>query len=144
MKTRRRIRLAAAVCCLLATAAGCSGGGAAPLPDRCNVRIVTITPPLTTLHVGDNLTLSAEYTSGVSAECLPGVPAASLQWSSDDSAIAVVDSVTGTVTARKVGSTLVWLHVPGRAAGAGNLGGVQVTVTSAAAPARSPRPSPVL
>lgn len=114
---------------LLSAVVGCSGGDAVPFTDRCNVKLVTITPPLATLHVGDNLTLSVAYTSGVSSECLPAVPATSLQWSSDDSPTVSVDPLTGTVTARRAGSTLVWVHVPGANAGVSKLGGAQVTVT---------------
>jgi plastocyanin len=96
-------------------------------PDECNIRIVSVTPAVATLSIGDTVTLHASYVAGISAACIPDVPATSLRWGSTDPATVAIDSLTGTVTAHRAGSASVTLHVPGSSS---SFGGAQVTVTA--------------
>lgn len=96
-----------------------------PLPDRCNIVIAQVTPNGSTLYVSDTLTFHAAYTAGISADCIPGVPASSLRWTSSNLQLASVDSMTGKLTARALGTLSVMVHAPGSDAG---LGSAQVSV----------------
>ena len=108
-------------------AVACSDSATVPFPDECNILIAQVTPNGSTLYVNDTLTFHAAYTAGISAACIPNVPASSLRWSSSDTQLASVDSLTGKVTARGVGSVSMMVHTPG---GGSALGSAMVTVTA--------------
>ena len=106
-------------------AAACADAVTTPFPDRCNIVIAQVTPNGPTLYVNDTLTFHAAYTVGISADCIPNVPATSLRWTSSNPQLASVDSMTGKLTARVAGTVSVMVHAPGNDAG---LGSTQVNV----------------
>lgn len=119
------IRSAMPLAAVLASAS--CGDAMSTLPDQCNILVATVTPYTPTIHPADTLTLRAAYTVGVSAACIPNVPAASLRWTSTAPAVVSVDSTTGIVTAHSAGSASVGVHAPGSEMG---LGAALVTVTA--------------
>ncbi len=108
---------------LIIAAAACSD--TAKMTDMCNIKIVDITPPSASLHVGNTVTLQAAYTG--TGPCIPTTPVTSLRWSSSAPAIVTIDAVTGTVTAVAAGSAEIGIHLPDKTI---NLGGATITVTS--------------
>lgn len=68
---------------------------------------------------------TAAYTAGISADCIPNVPASLLRWTASNTQLASIDSMTGKLTARGVGNVSVMVHAPGTDAG---LGSAQVNV----------------
>jgi hypothetical protein len=87
---------------LLAQCLGCES----TLPvtqDRCLTRLAQLQPEAPRLAVGDTVTMTG-HIIGPSACLPPGVTTATqLRWASGDTTIAVVDSVTGLLTARSPG-----------------------------------------
>jgi uncharacterized protein YjdB len=80
-------------------------------PDGCFVLVVSVSPPTTSVVVGQAVQLTASYNQ-VSSSCIPNVPASALHWQVDDTTIATVDSTSGLVTGRAPGRTGVSVHAP--------------------------------
>ncbi|MEP6573376.1 MAG: hypothetical protein ABJD11_11800 [Gemmatimonadota bacterium] len=80
-------------------------------PDRCNVRIATISPVAPSVGRGTSLSLSASYLAAL--PCRPNVPASALHWLSSSPGVVTVDSITGVVTARSSGTAVLSVHAPG-------------------------------
>jgi uncharacterized protein YjdB len=80
-------------------------------PDGCFVLVVSVSPPTTSVAVGQTVQLTASYNQ-VSSSCIPNVPASALHWQVDDTTIAIVDSTSGRVTGRAPGRTGVSVHAP--------------------------------
>jgi hypothetical protein len=77
-------------------------------PDECNIRLAIVSPDPAVLAVGDAVTLQAELTEVTG--CLPAdARAGQLRWTTDDTMIATVDSLTGRLTAVQVGTATVSL-----------------------------------
>ena len=80
-------------------------------PDGCFVLVASISPPTTSVTVGQTVQLTASYNQ-VSSSCVPNIPASALRWQVDDTTIATVDSTAGLVTGRAPGRTGVSVHAP--------------------------------
>ena len=70
-------------------------------PD-CALPSPTVSPPSATLHVGDSLRASASF-----RPCPADAGAATFQWRSSNTSVAIVDSVAGLVRAIDTGSTSI-------------------------------------
>lgn len=105
----------------------CNGGDTTSNPDQCNINIVTFTPTSPSLVIGHTLALHAAYTAGISAVCMPSVPATSLIWVSTNPTVLSVDSVSAVVTGHNAGAISVTLHLPGSTSG---IGSVLVNITA--------------
>jgi Bacterial Ig-like domain (group 2) len=82
-------------------------GGEPLTPDRCNIRLASISPDPATLEVGQAVTLEARLAS---SSCLPAdARPDQLRWRSDDPGVAAIDAVTGRVTAVGAGTAQVTL-----------------------------------
>jgi uncharacterized protein YjdB len=62
----------------------------------------TVRPNSATLHPGDTLRVSASLPS-----CGLGAPTATFRWASSDSSVAVVDSPSGLIRARSLGTATI-------------------------------------
>jgi hypothetical protein len=77
-------------------------------PDECNIRLAIVSSDPAVLAVGDAVTLRAELTEA--SGCLPAdARAGQVRWTVDDPAVATVDSLTGHLTAVRVGTATVSL-----------------------------------
>lgn len=99
MSTINRITL---MCLLVATSLlACESS---MTPGECKPSGVIVTPDSVSLAVGDTITF---HSSAVFGDCLPAdTAAAQLRWrlgTESDSGVAIVDSLTGFVTALKIG-----------------------------------------
>jgi hypothetical protein len=116
-----RFRLLLLGLAAVVTAAECSTS-ISTSPDGCFILVASISPPTTSVIVGQTVQLTASYNQ-VSSSCIPNIPASALHWQVDDTTIATVDSTTGLVTGRAPGRTGVSVHAPDstRVLGAGEV-----------------------
>jgi uncharacterized protein YjdB len=71
----------------------------------CNgVTSITVTPSVAHLSIGDTLTAKAQYSGPA---CSPSADLTTYRWSSQNAAVAQVDSLTGRLRAMGNGSTQV-------------------------------------
>lgn len=117
----RRVGLAALVTAMSAAAAACSRADDTPTVCPSDLRFVT-TPTTRTVRSGESFVAQAQAFGCAGTKLLDEI----FVWRSDDSTIARVDSVSGLITGRSPGSTLV--RAFGRRYGANSLP-VQTTVT---------------
>ena len=107
-----------AICCLLACLAACSGSpdakSLAPVivPPVPVVTTVTAVPVTQTIEVGGTATLAAEVRDQLGAMML----GQTVTWSTSDSAIASVVSMSGVVTGTGVGTALLTASAAGKTA----------------------------
>lgn len=101
-------RLTSSSLLLLALCAACSAESDFGPLDVCWMDAAPISPPPSSLVVGDTVTLSARL--GEPRDCLPpNLEPVVWRWTSENPAIATVDSVSGLLSARAVGET--WIRV---------------------------------
>jgi len=77
---------------------------AVTLPDSvsCTLQGPTVRPSSATLHPGDTLRLSVSMPA-----CALGTTTATFRWSSSDSNVAFVDSLSGLIRARSLGTATI-------------------------------------
>ena len=85
-------------------ACGATASDGVTLPDSvsCTLQGPTVRPNSATLHPGDTLRVSASLPS-----CGLGVTTATFRWSSSDSSVALVDSLSGLIRARSLGTATI-------------------------------------
>ena len=85
-------------------ACGATASDAVTLPDSvsCTLQGPTVRPSTATLHPGDTLRVSASLPS-----CGLGATTATFRWSSSDSSVALVDSLSGLIRARSLGTVTI-------------------------------------
>lgn len=90
---------------LAATVVACGSSDAIHLTtDSCQMPVVQVKPALPVLQLGDTVTMRASFIQGAPPECLPSdTTAASLRWSSADTADITIDPAVGRLTARRPG-----------------------------------------
>ena len=76
---------------------------AAPIDSpSCTLRGPTVRPNSATVHAGDTLRVSASLDW-----CALNAPTTTFRWSSSDSSVAVVDSLSGLIRARALGTVTI-------------------------------------
>ncbi len=95
----------------LVNAAALLAVGCSPEPlgvDRCNIRLAVITPDPARLELGQAVTLEAQVSPAPA--CLPpDAQSANFRWKSDRPGVAIVDALTGRVTATGTGTAQITL-----------------------------------
>ena len=98
------MKLSLFVAALVAVGACSATSGAITAPDSVSCITIgpTVRPSSATLHPGDTLRVSASLPS-----CGLGAPTATFRWASSDSSVALVDSLSGLIRARSLGTATV-------------------------------------
>ena len=102
LEIRMRVLLAAIGVGLVIGACTAEGTKSVQTTPDCTLPGPTVSPPSATMHVGDSLRASASF-----QPCPPDAGAATFQWRSSNTSVAIVDSIAGLVRAIDTGSTSI-------------------------------------